>query len=233
MKLIRTLLAVLALGVVAASPANGAEWNYQLTPYLWATGINGTQGIRGKELEVDASFSDILEVLDIGFAARLEARGPQWGWFGDIFWAKLSDEKDLPRTALSGETRQTIAEGGLSYRFNDVLEGLAGLRYQRSEMEFSLKDIGSLDGSEDWIDGFAGLRWTPIDTGKWQVWLRGDVGAGDSDLVWLAAANIGYRFNDTWSALLGYRHLDTDYENDGFMWDIVQSGVGLGVGISW
>ncbi|MEA3291884.1 MAG: hypothetical protein U9Q71_06240 [Pseudomonadota bacterium] len=233
MKLVKTLPAVLALGVAAALPANGTEWNYQLTPYLWANGISGTQTVRGRELDVDASFGDLLEVLDVGFAARIEGRSPTWGWYGDYFYAKLSGDKNLPRATLEGETKQTIAEAGVIYRINDVLEGMGGLLYQKSEMEVGLKDIGSLDGSESWVDGLVSLRWTPVDNDKWNAWLRGGVGAGDSDLVWLATAGVGYRFNESWSALAAYRYLDTDYESDDFGWDIVQQGLGLGVGYSW
>jgi hypothetical protein len=65
------------------------------------------------------------------------------------------------------------------------------------------------------------------------LWLRGDIGAGGSDLVWLAAIGGGYRFNDRVALLLGYRHLDTDFEEDGFTWDVALAGVGVGVEFTW
>ncbi len=224
---------LLLMALILATPARAADWNYQLTPYLWASGLDGTQAIGGREFEVDASFSDLLEVLDVGFAARFEAQGPRWGWFGDIFYAKLSDDANLPAVALSGETKQTIAEAGVSYRLAERLKGLAGLRYQKSELELAASGIGARSTDESWIDGFVGLHWMPVNTGKWQAWLRGDIGAGDSDLVWFTGLGVGYRFNARFTGLLAYRYLDTDYERGGFKWDLVQSGLGLGLAINW
>ena len=62
------VLALVALG--AASPVGAAaDWDYAVTPYLWASGLDGTQGIAGRTVELDAGFGDLVEFLDIGFAA--------------------------------------------------------------------------------------------------------------------------------------------------------------------
>lgn len=222
---------IAAVGVLASS-ARGADWDYTLAPYLWGTGIEGTQGVGGITGEVDAGFSDILEVLDIGYAARFEARNPSWGLFADYFYAKLSDDQNLPQGTLSGEVKQTIAEGGVSYRIHDDWEALVGVRYQKSELGLKL-GIGAMDNSKDWIDYFVGARWTFVDQDSWFGWLKGDIGAGDSDLVWLASVAGGYRFNPNFSLILAYKYLDTDYQDNDFTWDIVQSGLGLGLGIHW
>ena len=55
------------------------------------------------------------------------------------------------------------------------------------------------------------------------------VGAGGADIDWDVAAGLGYHFNDTWSAVLGYRALGVDYTNDDFVYDIVEQGPILGV----
>ena len=38
----------------------------------------------------------------------------------------------------------------------------------------------------------------------------------------------GYRFTDSFSVVLGYRAAGVDYENDGFVYDVVQHGPILG-----
>ena len=43
--------------------AAGDEWRSALILYLWGLGMDGTATIRGTEVEVDKSFSDLLEVL--------------------------------------------------------------------------------------------------------------------------------------------------------------------------
>jgi hypothetical protein len=226
-------LAVSSLAPLAVRAQSETGWSYQFTPYLWATSIDGTQGIGGRDFDVDASASDLLDFLDIALAGRLEGQGPQWGWFGDAFYAKLSDETNLPTGTLDGRFKQTILEGGLSYRFSEMLDGLAGVRYQELDARLRFPALGTLRGDEGWVDGFVGLRLKTPDAGKWRAWLRGDIGAGDSDLVWSATVGGGYQFNETVSLLVAYRHLDTDYEKDGFKWDIAMSGLGLGLGISW
>lgn len=226
-------MTIAILAGLCSAPASAQDWSYSLTPYIWATGLDGEQGFAGRTVEVDAGFGDLVEFLDFGFAAHIEGQTDRWGWFGDVFYSKLSDEKNLPAATLDGETTQTIMEAGLTYRLTPTLEGLAGLRYQESDLELTLAGVGSIDGDESWVDGFVGARWTPVQGNQWRLWLRGDVGAGESDFVWHAAAGVGYSFNERYALIAGYRHLDTDYESDGFTWDIAQSGLGLGLEIAW
>jgi hypothetical protein len=65
-----------------------------------------------------------------------------------------------------------------------------------------------------------------------QVYLTGWglVGTGEADIDWDVAGGIGYRFNNSISAVAGYRALGVDYSNDdGFVFDVVQHGPILGV----
>ena len=50
-----------------------------------------------------------------------------------------------------------------------------------------------------------------------------------SDFMWDAMASVGYEFNDTFSMTAGYRALSVDYHNNGFVYDVVQSGPILGL----
>ena len=38
----------------------------------------------------------------------------------------------------------------------------------------------------------------------------------------------GYQFTDSFSAVIGYRAAGVDYENDGFVYDVVQQGPIIG-----
>ena len=51
--------------------------------------------------------------------------------------------------------------------------------------------------------------------------MAGGFGAS-SDFMWDLYAGIGYDFNDRFSAVLGYRGTGVDYENDGFLYDVVR-----------
>jgi hypothetical protein len=42
--------------------------------------------------------------------------------------------------------------------------------------------------------------------------------------MWDAMAGVGYDFNTNFSMTVGYRGVGDDYRNNGFVYDIVQSG---------
>lgn len=85
----------------------------------------------------------------------------------------------------------------------------------------------------DWVDAFAGIRLVPVRTDKWHVWLRGDVGGGDSDTTWNGVIGAGYRFNKPWSLGGAYRVLANNVEQDGFKWDMDYQGLGITLGYTF
>jgi hypothetical protein len=78
----------LAAWLIAAAtppPARADEpptdrWQFGITPYVWAAGLDGQVGVRGITAAVDASFIDILQDADsfIGLEGHFEARYGPW-----------------------------------------------------------------------------------------------------------------------------------------------------------
>lgn len=56
----------------------------------------------------------------------------------------------------------------------------------------------------------------------------GLVGAGEADIDWDVAGATGCHFNDRTSSVIGYLALSVDYNDDGFLFDVVQQGPILG-----
>lgn len=54
----------------------------------------------------------------------------------------------------------------------------------------------------------------------------------ESDFTWQLTLTAGYALTDNTEFLVGYRHLDVDYKNGGFGYDVATSGFGLGFRIS-
>lgn len=225
-----TTLGILLAGLSANSHA---EWDYQFTPYLWAANLDGTTTVAGQEVDFKADFGDLISFVDAGLAARFEAKSDSWGYFVDGFFIKLSGGNDRQVGAIDISIDQKIVEAGLSYSLSEQFDIIAGGRYQKIDEDLTLPVIGDLNGGDSWVDGFIGAVWQPVKTDKWSLRFRGDIGTGDSDSVWQVAVGGGYHFNKTWSALVNYRYLSTDFESDIFKWDVNQSGLGLGLGISW
>lgn len=216
------------IGCVAAQ-ADGS-WGYEAMPFLWASGLEGEQGFDGNVANVGASFNDLVEFLDVGGALRFRAYKPPLGWFAEIDNVKLTDDVATQLGNLKLQSEQTLAEVGLSYDITPVLALYGGLRYQQANLRFEALGV-HVDNEADWVDAIAGVRWTPVQSDHWVAWARADVGAGGSDLVWLAEVGGGYRWGERWGSYLAYRVLDTDYRSGRFVYDARQEGLLLGFGV--
>ena len=220
-----------------AVPVAEAGWTYSLTPYFWAAGLSGETSQFGlPTVDIDASFSDILDNLD--FAAMLigEARNGPYSLFGDLIYTKLSADSATPRGVLATSVdleSQTFA--GLAGAGYSVLEGPSGrldvvgaVRVWSVDTDISFRGA-FLDGETrsdgaTWVDGLVGVRGSFAFTPKFYAVGWGLVGAGGADIDWDVMAGVGYNINDTFSATLGYRALGVDYSDDGFLFDAVQQG---------
>lgn len=229
----KIMLPFAALALSATSFSAQAEWNYLLAPYLWASNLNGTTSVAGQDIDFDASFSDLVSSLDAGFALRFEAEADTWGYFIDGNFVKLKDDQQTAVGALGFTVNQKVVEAGVTYRLSEQLRVYGGGRYQKVDTDVTLPVIGERSIGDSWADGIIGLLWHPVNTEKWSLRARTDIGAGDSDSVWQFGIGGGYHFNNTVSLLLAYRYLDTDFESDQFKWDVAQSGFGIGLGFRW
>src|SRR5690606_12827508 len=78
--------AVLVLGLAGgqaraqdgARKASDDAWTVLWPIYLWASGIEGRVGVGGNVIEVDISFSDVVENLDGALFLPLELRKGRW-----------------------------------------------------------------------------------------------------------------------------------------------------------
>ena len=89
-----------------------------------------------------------------------------------------------------------------------------------------------LDGKETWVDPVVGFRVRKDLNENRFVALYGDLGGFDvgSQFTWQAYGGVGYEFSDRVSGYLMYRYLDVDYDEGGFVWDVVMEGLLFGVG---
>lgn len=217
-------------------------WHFTASPYLWAAGVDGKVGQFGlPPARLDSDFSDILDELDFAFMGMAEARNGRFSIFGDIIYTKISMSDASPEGILTQSidvTSQTFTGffgGGYSILTDgrNHLDVIAGARLWYADTELSLRG-GLLDGtnrsdSAAWADAVAGVRGTYFLSDRVYLTGWGNVGAGRAKLDWDAAAAVGYRINDSFSAVAGYRALGVDYSHDGFVFDVVQKGPILGL----
>jgi len=93
---------------------------------------------------------------------------------------------------------------------------------------------GSHEIKADNWDGIVGVkgRYAFGDKLQWFVPYYADVGAGDSDLTWQAAAGLGYAFS--WGDVVGmWRYLDYNMKSDQAVSDLNFNGPMIGVTFRW
>jgi hypothetical protein len=230
--------------LASASPAwaqaTDAGWSYQLTPFVWASGLGGEVGVRNRTVDVGLSFTDILENLD---GALMLAGG---AWRGpaavglEIIYMQLSNQGATPgplfESAELGAKQLTVELTGRYRLLREpvMAELLAGGRYWRLKSSLDLTAGAappvSVSDTKEWLDPLVGVN-TVVELGsRWSVQGRGDAsgfGVG-SDLTWQLLGVFRYLISDSWSVGIGYRYLDVDYDEDGFTYDVTSDGVVLG-----
>jgi hypothetical protein len=228
------LVMVLLIAVMpnAAPIAHAAEWEWEIVPYGWLADLGVDVSLNESDI-VDGTidFSDIIDNADFVAFVHFEGRKGRAGLFVDLAYLATSDDKailgNLPildGTMLDSDLDLLIGEAGGIYRLTGDEQGL-DLLYGVRVMDVSL-DIAidfpdtslladrSRSSDETMLDGFLGLRYGADISDRWLWSIRGDVGAGDTDLTWQGALTFGVQFGKKRdkTLYLGYRHLAYEFE---------------------
>jgi len=234
--------AVLLTAVLVPAPAQAAgDWEVDFAPYYaWLMGLDGSLSVRGAEADVDLSFSDLADNLDFLFTSHVEARKSGWGFGFEPNYYELGTREDTPTGTFRTKTKVWFIEGfgmrrwGDSGRFTDFL---FGARYVSLDQHIEPAGHPDVSGTEEWVDPFLGARFGGEISKSWWASFRADIGGFGvgSDFAWQAALMFGWRFNERAALLLGYRHLDMDYEDGSgqelFRYDAYLSGPLVGFNI--
>ena len=225
-------------------PRADEGWTFTLTPYVWLLGIEADVGDVDVEPEISGGWDTSIDSALMGM---FEARKDRFGLLFDGFYGKLSAEVDTPGPAFADAEVEIVHQfyslAG-AYRIingHAPIDVVAGLRYVHAKvagaLEADLLAGRSASRSEDWFDGFAGLRVRMPLTDRWSLHFYGDVGAGGSDFTWQAMAGASYRMSERFDLQLGYRYFDIDYDHgsgtERFPYDIALGGPYLSLGIKF
>jgi len=233
------LLGLLCPAVNGQNELEDDGWDITLTPYFWAAELSGDATLRGRTGPVEASFSDIMDNLDIAFMGRAEAWKGKWGLYFDLVYMDLGSEFSTPAAVVSTEmdVKMTTFDFGMGHRLWETKVGeessqklsfdvLGGGRYINLDGEIDIKIGGPLAGlglgrkfgrREEWVEPVVGgrLRWGLND--KLAVVVRGDFGGfgiGEgSNLTWNFLAGVDYKLKENMSLKAGYRIFDLDYDS--------------------
>jgi hypothetical protein len=228
-------------------PAN--PWEFQIVPYGWLTALDGSTGPNIAVADVDASFGDIFDKIDMAAALQAEAKYGRWGVFADAFYAKLSDGATLRgplQTNLNLGVKQFLGELDVFYRIHESDRGFydiyGGVRYNSQSLDLRVSASSpnrafftELSTDEDWADPIIGLRGQWNFNEHWHLAGKGDIGGfgASSDFTWNLQATAGYRINESVALELGYRYFDTDYSSSSFTYDLAQFGAIIALNVTF
>lgn len=242
MRILRAL-GLATMAAAALTPARAQDWEFQVTPYAWLSGLSGDVGtIPGLPAgSVDLSFGDILDDLDFAGMLLASARNGPWVIYLDTTYVRTSSteslggvvfdrvEVDSETTTLSFAVGRTLAETA-----QGSVDAYLGARAWWLENTFDLRGVGGGQARRtekaNWVNPLIGVagryrlaeRWTLF--GALEV---GGFGVG-ADSEWSVLAGATWQITDTFGASFGWRHLEVDYDEDGVVFDVRQSGPVIG-----
>jgi hypothetical protein len=244
--------AVLAalIGVIPISAAAQSSWregwHFGATPYVWMAALKGDLATLSglPEVEVDASFSDILDHTDLTLMLTLEARYRRFGVLTDLVYLALSGEGNTPGPLFSGvdlDVTNLFTTIGGFYRVVETdtfhVDLIPGMRVWSADTELEL-ETGLLAGLRDsdeetWVDPLIGARGNAALFDGFSVNAYADIGGfgSASELTWQLAGTLDWQALDWLVLRAGYRHLDVDYEHGGFVFDVYMTGPVIGAAV--
>ncbi|GKS59334.1 hypothetical protein YTPLAS18_28610 [Nitrospira sp.] len=237
-----------SLGWAEESHGSRADrWSFSFSPYLYASGLKGTVRTLPPlpSSNVDASFHDIVDNLDLAFMGAAELRKGRFGILTDVMWTKISADGTTPGPVFSGtrlgsETLMATVAGVFriaedEHIWVDLVAGVRGY-YVNTDLNFQagLLPARTSSSTAGWVDGLGGLR------ARVKIW-RGlyasgtaVVGGGGSDILVDVLGGLGYAFTEHISIFAGYRYIKVDYEKtSGFIWDVEYQGPLAGVSFTF
>lgn len=232
------LFAVVAM-VMAGTPAPAVaqptpdEWNVLVAPYLMGAAMSGATTVRGVDVDVDLSASDIFSNLQFGAMGVVVARKGVWGFGSDLIWMALG--------TTVRDTNVDFNQGAFAFyglrQIGPAADVTFGLRVNtlQGELTFKGPDV-TRNQDKTWVDPIAGVTLrTPADH-RAQLRLYTEVGGfgAGSDFTWQVFPSVSFRLSQKASLDFGYRWLDVDYatgeRNEQFRYDVLTQGPVFGFG---
>jgi len=232
-----------AMGVLllAAGPVHAEEWKHEVAPYLWGAAMDGTSGVGNVVADVDISFGDILDNLEMGFMGMYRASRDQFSITVDAVYMGLGATERGPGGLVKADIDmdQIALEVDVGYELVERFTVFGGLRYNDLSAKVKatgpLGNVESADGDESWVDPVIGAHYSIPFSDVWSLTMRGDIGGFGvgSDFAWQGVATFRWQASPSVGVLAAYRYMDMDYENgsgqDRFIYDMAFSGPALGV----
>lgn len=231
------ILFLVTLLILNLNSAAAEEWDWEVTPYLWASGISGNVSAGNVDGDISVEFKDIVDILQGGVLLRLEGNSGRNGVFSDIVFLALEEDeaKDTVGGTLEFDLDSLIVEAGYRRSIGENFAIDFGIRYWDFDTKLTPPVLPVVRRSTAWTDGYVGARFSSSFSDKWSWVLRANVGAGESDLALGLELDFRRKFASGNRFTAGLRVLDIDYEDSSgsVPLDLDMSFSGLTVGYTF
>lgn len=257
-KILSFFAAALVLNIACAQNSNEAnpipkvsdQWRFEVTPYLWLSGIKGTVNLNnGLAKSADFSSSNVLSNLKSGGMIAAEAHNGNWGIAGDLISATLQNSGSVAMLTPAGVARiadkvtvqETILTGVVTYTVANnkdaYVDALLGVR----AIDVTATLNGNLDGTSisktvsnktSTVDPIIGAKGRyRIADSSWYIPAYADIGSGGgtTNLTWQVMAGVGKSFGSLIDASLTYRAMYYDMKSGGVLQKTTMQGPQLAV----
>src|SRR5438034_2591195 len=145
------------------SIAESEPWQFTIAAPGWLASTSGTIGVRGVNADIDIPVTEILQHLDMIFAARAEAQKGPFGIFGEVIYIGLSDDTQINGLInnIHEQVDLTLVDGALSWRlFNQPrwsLDFAAGTHYTSvyEQLELHSDPVAIQKASQRFVNNIA------------------------------------------------------------------------------
>ena len=155
-------------GTATAQENDG--WKFRISPYLWMLGLDGTTAALGSDVEVDASFGDILDKLNIALSANMELSNGKFFVVFDPMYAQLETEYAGTGGGPVGgkiDIDMLIADLDVGFSMDENFDFYAGLRYYDQDIGITPNLLPKVTLGDDWTDFILGFRFHTSISDKW------------------------------------------------------------------
>src|SRR5213080_1260991 len=145
------------------SIAESEPWQFTIAAPGWLASTSGTIGVRGVNADIDIPVTEILQHLDMIFAARAEAQKGPFGIYGEVIYIGLSDDTQINGLInnIHEQVDLTLVDGALSWRlFNQprwLLDFSAGTHYTSvyEQLELHSDPVAIQKASQRFVNNIA------------------------------------------------------------------------------
>jgi len=234
-KIANTMLAIAAVlltMIVLPRPAASAGRAWEIMPYAWFTGIEGTMTIEGQLRGIDASTADVWDNSNAGGSFRCETWKGGNGFYLDLFYVNLTGEygddenRFIPASSIffvdlayNHELGSTPVFFDQQSRDNKEIRYLSfgvlvGGRYFHLKNSLEQSDGENLEQTGQFIDPIVGGYLHYRMARALTVAAAADIGGFGigSDFTWNAWTRFDFRLTDWLWMNAMYRAFDIRYE---------------------